>query len=169
MYAPPAGPAPGLRYCGFWIRFAAYLIDTVILWVPLGVLLAFTLGSVLPDLHCTLVYGPDGRTVQNVHCGNLAALNGLWAFDGVSIAVPALYFIVLWGWLGRSLGQMLLGMHIVDAATGARISMARAILRYVMFFVSSIPFALGLMWAGWDPRKQGWHDMAAGTFVVRRI
>jgi uncharacterized RDD family membrane protein YckC len=27
---------------------------------------------------------------------------------------------------------------------------------------------LGYLWAFWDPKKQTWHDMAAGTVVVKR-
>jgi uncharacterized RDD family membrane protein YckC len=33
--------------------------------------------------------------------------------------------------------------------------------------VSVIPLFLGLIWAGFDPRKQGWHDKIASTYVVR--
>jgi uncharacterized RDD family membrane protein YckC len=33
--------------------------------------------------------------------------------------------------------------------------------------ISIIPFALGLIWAAFDIRKQGWHDKIAGTYVVR--
>ena len=25
---------------------------------------------------------------------------------------------------------------------------------------------LGVIWIAWDPKKQGWHDMMAGTIVV---
>jgi uncharacterized RDD family membrane protein YckC len=42
------------------------------------------------------------------------------------------------------------------------------VLRYVGFVISIIPLAIGLIWAGFDPRKQGWHDKIAGTYVVRR-
>ena len=33
-----AGPAPGIAYAGFWIRFAASLIDGIIVGVPLVIL-----------------------------------------------------------------------------------------------------------------------------------
>jgi uncharacterized RDD family membrane protein YckC len=39
--------------------------------------------------------------------------------------------------------------------------------RYLGYFVSTIPFGLGLFWIGWDKRKQGWHDKLAGTVVIR--
>jgi uncharacterized RDD family membrane protein YckC len=33
--------------------------------------------------------------------------------------------------------------------------------------VAGIPFFLGLIWVGFDSKKQGWHDKIAGTVVVR--
>jgi uncharacterized RDD family membrane protein YckC len=33
--------------------------------------------------------------------------------------------------------------------------------------LSVIPLLLGLVWAAFDGRKQGWHDKLAGTFVTR--
>jgi uncharacterized RDD family membrane protein YckC len=35
------------------------------------------------------------------------------------------------------------------------------IVRYLGYFVSSIPFGLGLFWVAFDARKQGWHDKMA--------
>jgi uncharacterized RDD family membrane protein YckC len=69
--------------------------------------------------------------------------------------------------MGASLGQKALGMRVVNAANGQRIDIGKAVLRYVGFVISALPFALGLIWAGFDARKQGWHDKIAGTFVVR--
>ena len=33
--------------------------------------------------------------------------------------------------------------------------------------ISIAIFFLGVIWAGFDRRKQGWHDKMAGTVVVR--
>jgi len=33
--------------------------------------------------------------------------------------------------------------------------------------VSTLPFALGFLWAFWDPKRETWHDKIAGTKVVR--
>jgi len=56
---------------------------------------------------------------------------------------------------------------VVDARTGGPLSVSQAILRYLGYFVSTIPLCLGLLWVGFDARKQGWHDKIAGTVVVR--
>ena len=83
----------------------------------------------------------------------------------VVTAVLLLYYPVLWG-LGGSLGHRILGMRVVDANTGKLIGIPRGILRLIGYLIAEIPFGLGLFWAGWDPRKQGWHDKIAGSVVV---
>jgi uncharacterized RDD family membrane protein YckC len=82
--------------------------------------------------------------------------------------VVGVYWVLTWSFLGASLGQKALGMRVVNAQNGERIDLAKALVRYVGFVISAIPFALGLIWAGFDPRKQGWHDKIAGTYVVRQ-
>ena len=39
--------------------------------------------------------------------------------------------------------------------------------RYLGYYVSIIPFCMGLIWVAFDRRKQGWHDKLAGTVVIR--
>ena len=34
---------------------------------------------------------------------------------------------------------------------------------------TSIVFALGFIWAAFDSRKRGWHDMIGGTVVIRNV
>ena len=60
-----------------------------------------------------------------------------------------------------------LGAEVVDAKTGAALSVRQSIGRYLGYYVSILPLLLGLVWVAFDPRKQGWHDKLAGTVVVR--
>jgi uncharacterized RDD family membrane protein YckC len=62
---------------------------------------------------------------------------------------------------------MLIGAEVVDAQTGAALSVRQSIGRYFGYYVSILPLLLGLAWVAFDPRKQGWHDKLAGTVVVR--
>jgi uncharacterized RDD family membrane protein YckC len=63
---------------------------------------------------------------------------------------------------------MAIAARIVDAKTGGKPTSGQWLIRYVGYFVSSIPFGLGLFWVAFDARKQGWHDKMAGTVVVRK-
>jgi uncharacterized RDD family membrane protein YckC len=166
-WAPPQpGPAPGLAYAGFWIRFAAHLIDSIIIWIPLGIILAAVVAPTLGTIHCTVINTNGFQSADCTGLGALAAASGVWWL--VALGVNAVYFVALWSWLGQTLGQKLLGLHVVDTGTGARISVGRAIVRYIGFIISGWVLFIGLIWAGFDPRKQGWHDKMASTFVVRR-
>ena len=63
----------------------------------------------------------------------------------------------------------MLGLHVVDAATGRNIGFGRAIGRFVGYVISGIALDIGFIWVAFDPQKQGWHDKIASTFVVRKI
>jgi uncharacterized RDD family membrane protein YckC len=58
-------------------------------------------------------------------------------------------------------------MRIVMADDGSKPDWVRMLLRYVGLIISIVIFFLGVIWAGFDRRKQGWHDKMAGTVVVR--
>ena len=63
---------------------------------------------------------------------------------------------------------MVISAKIVDAQTGEKPSLGQFIGRYFAYYVSTIPFGLGLIWVAFDRRKQGWHDKLAGTVVIRK-
>lgn len=146
-----APPPPSGRYGGFWLRLLGYIIDAIIVGgVTYGILAA------VKPISCETV---DGTTC-------IAGTTTISAVFYVILLIPILYFIVLWA-LGGTVGQRVLGMRVVSATTGGNIGFGRAILRYIGFIIATIPVYIGLMWVGWDPRKQGWHDKIAGTLVVR--
>ena len=151
----PAGPVPGLQYAGFWIRFASYLIDVIPIAIVSGIL-NVSLGT---GYRCAF----DSNNVY--HCNTGSAAIGSW----LGFLFLGVYWVLTWTLLGASLGQKALGMRVVNAVNGERIDIVKAVLRLVGFVISAIPLSLGLIWAGFDPQKQGWHDKIAGTFVVRPV
>jgi uncharacterized RDD family membrane protein YckC len=139
----------GYTYAGFWVRVAASLIDTVlVLLITVPLLLA--------------VYGVSPP--QMTSSGFAAILNIL-----ISYVAPAIAVIAFWVARQATPGKMAFGARIVDAKTGNGLSVPQSIGRYLGYFVSTIPFGLGLIWVAFDPRKQGWHDKLAGTVVLRPI
>ena len=67
---------------------------------------------------------------------------------------------------GRTLGKALLGLQVVTGQ-GQPCGFGRALVREISFVLSLCACGLGFVWAVFDPYKQGWHDLMAGTFVVR--
>ena len=75
------------------------------------------------------------------------------------------YAAIFWSLNGRTLGMALTGLKVV-APDGSHISVWRALVRVIFFFLSAILFFLGFLWVLGDNRRQGWHDKAAGTIVI---
>lgn len=137
-----------LEYAGFWSRVGASLIDTVLLLViTVPLLLA--------------VYGPS------YYLENESFIAG-WPDFVISYVLPAIVVLLLWARLSSTPGKMAIGATIVDARTGGKPTNGQFFIRYLGYFVSTLPLLLGFIWVGFDSRKQGWHDKMAGTVVVRR-
>lgn len=75
------------------------------------------------------------------------------------------YFIiptVIWG---RTPGKWVAGIVVVDS--GGQTPGPAAIPREMIGkFVSYLAAGIGIFWLMLDPKRQGWHDKIAGTYVV---
>jgi uncharacterized RDD family membrane protein YckC len=158
---PGYGYAPQVGYGGFWIRFVAIFIDGIVVSIPLGILSG-------------IIDAITGVTAQNLANSNSTAAN---AVSAAALGVAALlylvlavltigYFVYFWG-TGSTLGMRIFRLRVADANTGAPIGFGRAALRYLGYVISVIPCYIGLIWAAFDARKQGWHDKIAGTVVLQ--
>jgi uncharacterized RDD family membrane protein YckC len=169
----PGGPAPGWEYAGFWIRAVAYVLDGIILGIVTTVLWFVVIavaGAIGFGAAATSGVGADGTLTESevavIGVGIFAAIMFLVV---MTLVVTVLYFVLFWVKRGGTLGQTLLGMRIAREADGAPIGWGTAIVRYVMMLISFWIFYLGVIWVAFEPRKRGWHDMVAGTVVVRRV
>lgn len=88
----------------------------------------------------------------------------------VSLTIPFAYFAWCNGEMGQTLGKRLLGLHVVDQETGARIGMARGLLRYLaflgLFLACIVPGILNVLRPLRDAKRQTFHDLAARSMVV---
>jgi uncharacterized RDD family membrane protein YckC len=82
--------------------------------------------------------------------------------------LPAVAIVLFWLYRQATPGKMAVSARVVDAKTGGPLGVGQSIVRYLGYFVSTIPFCLGLLWVAFDARKQGWHDKLAGTVVIRK-
>jgi uncharacterized RDD family membrane protein YckC len=160
------GPAPGIGYAGFWIRVLAAIIDGLIFGIPYFVIFFAVEGSALSSYINCVNANAAALTINT--CVSPFVSTGAY-FELAGFGVEFLYSVLLWSQFGGTLGQRLLGLHVVDAATGQNISIARAIGRFVGYLISAFALDIGFIWAAFDPRKQGWHDKIASTFVVRKV
>ncbi len=92
---------------------------------------------------------------------------GPGAGAGLGLLASLIYFTAMIGSeRGQTLGQMALGIRVIDLDTGAPIGYVRALVRWVVSIVSAIVILLGYLWMLWDGENQCWHDKAANDVVV---
>ncbi len=60
---------------------------------------------------------------------------------------------------------MALGLKVIQE-NGQNLDAKAAILRYLSYFISFGVILLGVIWIGFDAKKQGWHDKIAKTYVI---
>jgi len=146
----------GVRYGGFWIRLVALIIDGIVVRVVVA-----PVGMIFGGL------GLAGGMMTGVPHAGLALLGG-----GVTL------ILVLFGsWLYEAfmesssyqatLGKMIFGMKVTDL-NGNRISFERATGRHFAKWLSAMILCIGYIMVGFTERKQGLHDLLAGT-LVRRV
>jgi uncharacterized RDD family membrane protein YckC len=147
-------PVAGVGYGGFWIRVVAAIIDAIILRVVVA-----PVGMIFGGL------GMAGMMSGIPHTG-LRLLGG-----GVTFIL-----LIFGSWLYEAfmesssyqatLGKMIFGMKVTDL-NGNRISFERATGRHFAKWLSAMILGIGYIMVGLTDRKQGLHDLLAGT-VVRR-
>jgi len=146
----------GSIYAGFWIRVIAYLIDKIILWT--FSLLFFVLGVVA--LNTNTISHNFGEIFHTL--GSAFFL----AYYATTTFITMFYFTYFHGTIGQTPGKKLLGIRVIQQS-GAPMTLGVAFLRWVGYIVSGLVLYLGFIWVGLSSRKQGWHDIIAGTYVVK--
>jgi uncharacterized RDD family membrane protein YckC len=86
----------------------------------------------------------------------------------LGILVSVGYFTYFHGATGQTPGNAALGLRVVDVRdrVGQPIGYNRAFIRWLVSIASGAVVLLGYLWMLWDPRKQTWHDKAAGSVPV---
>jgi len=149
-------------YVGFWARFVAFLIDSILVAMIVVPLLVALYGteyiSVLAEPFRIAIKGGTTIPVTRSADGPMSLLVQ-WVF-------PAIAVIVFWIYRQATPGKMLVSAKIVDAKSLGPPSSGQLIGRYFAYYVSILAFGLGFLWIAFDGRKQGWHDKLAGTVVI---
>ena len=158
-----------LNYAGFWIRFAAKLLD--------GIILALVL--VLPLVVVVMIFASAAakHTTQSsfnfdfsphapADAAALAAnFFGLFFQCGFIIA-QVLYSSLFLGKYGATPGKMACGLKVVDS-DGNKITYGRAFGRGCAEILSGLVCDIGYIIAGFDnPQKRALHDHICNTRVV---
>ncbi|SFQ00652.1 Uncharacterized membrane protein YckC, RDD family [Amycolatopsis arida] len=157
-----AGLGP-VRRAGMGRRFAARLLDGLLLLVVLGALV----GGVVGLLAARGAFDRDDPPLW-------ALLTLIVLVYCVAPLIPPAYEIAMVARGGATVGKRALGIRVVRTADGALPGVGTSFLRFLVPFGASwVSCGLGglLVYLSpvfdRSPAQQGWHDMAAKTMVIR--
>jgi len=142
-----------LPYAGFWLRVAAALLDGILMTVA----------------------GAVAGAIIGAFAGAAGAMNSQGLDPAVTVLIQVVTTLMQWLYFSlmecsekqATLGKLAVGIR-VTGLDGERIGFGKATGRYFGKFVSAIILCIGFMMAGWTQKKQGLHDMMAGTLVVKK-
>ncbi len=131
-------------YANFGVRLIAYLVDSFFLFFLFVVAYLLVHGFNYPDFNYD--QNPFFQMTRN--------------------ALVFIYFVGYWAIDGKTPGKSLVGLKIINESTGKHPGIVKSTIRFIGYFISSLPVGLGFLWSLWHQKNKTWHDMMSGTVVV---
>jgi len=82
------------------------------------------------------------------------------------LGTTAAYFVISWRRGGQTIGMRAWRLRVVRS-DGKPLDTRQALVRFCVSVVSLAAVGLGFWWALFDAQGRTWHDLAAGTVMVR--
>lgn len=140
------------EFAGFWVRLAAYLLDSVIVFFAL-IVVRLAVSGFMAAVKGTVLGG-----------------NILFQYDLKDIILyvaEALYFILCTYYTGTTLGKKAMNLRVVRADGEEKLGLLTVIYRETVGrFLSSVIMGIGYLMIGIDKEKRGIHDILCDTRVV---
>lgn len=160
--APGWVAAPTVKYAGFWLRFVAFIIDAIVLgFIGFVVTIPFMASAPFG----ALMHGRPPMSPEE--WAPLAGMFGRMFL--IRFVINWLYYALFESSAWQAtLGKKALGLEVTDLQ-GRRINFGRASGRFFAKILSTIILFIGFFMIGFTSRKQGLHDILAGTLVMRKV
>jgi len=158
-----------VKYAGFWLRFAAYIIDQFVIGIA-GLIIA------VPIILGIIAFGINLDGIKN--SSDFFTQNGLLMVGGIiGMIMLAIIISIVMKWLyyalmesskfGGTLGKMAVSIKVVDME-GNRITFGRATGRYFSRIITNFTLLIGYIIAGFTEKKQALHDIIANCLVIQK-
>lgn len=151
-----------MEYSGFWLRFVATIIDTVIFMLVIYLIFMVMGADFMPDFERFAAMSEQERAAYEAEMNEKNLIPNLisWVFMIIyKVGMEASAF-------QGTVGKIVLGLKVTDI-NGERIGVGRSIGRYLASILSYLIVFIGYIMVAFTGRKQGLHDMIAGTLVVK--
>ena len=160
---PGSGFESTLRYGGFWIRFIAFIIDGILLYVLSIIIAVFIYAGINgPSSESSLLSAiQSSNAIDNSTVSSFIGLVFLTGF--ITTIVYSTVAIGIWG---RTIGKAALKLKVVKP-DGSRVSYWRAFGRSLAYILNWFIFGLGFLVIAFTSKKRGLHDYICDTVVVK--
>ncbi len=151
------------RPAGFWIRFLAYVIDQIIIGIPI-----FIIQFMVSFLFAAGVAAADPFMTENQF--NISFLVfGVIPILVSSIVISILYFSLLTASkMQGTLGKALLGLKVVNE-DGGRISIGQAFGRAFAYIISKLILYIGFIMGAFGEKKRCTTSCAAPGLFINNV
>ncbi len=161
-----------MKYAGVLKRLIAFIIDSIILSIGVGILF-LVIGGIfgLSGAGLASLSGEKDAVTGGAILGFVASI---FIAGAIAFVLSILYYVLMWKSNGATLGMKAMGIKVVDAETEGNPTGSQAFLRYlfgyflpgVIPYVNFLAYILLAIMIGVDEKKQGWHDKIAKTYVI---
>jgi uncharacterized RDD family membrane protein YckC len=157
-------------------RVAAFLIDSILLWIVNSIVffsMAKTEEEIIREIAAGEIQLTD-TSYGNITIGDneYAIVGGdFWIYMLIITVIGVLYWMILPGLKGWTLGKLLLGLRVVREDGTVPAGIGKNVVRQLLWIVDNFPYIIpaltGFIVAMTNNRNKRVGDMAAGTLVVR--
>lgn len=154
-------------YAGFWLRFVAYVIDYIIIYVVQSFIFIPVLGLL------GITFASNVENMENMSDAEaLGMMGSFMAIAGATALLTTIIAILYWSLMESSkyqatVGKLALGLKVTDME-GKSLDLTKSIIRNACKIISGMIILIGYIMAGFTEKKQGLHDIIAGTLVVKK-
>ncbi len=144
-------------YAGFWVRFAAFLIDSLIV------------GAALLIVRLALFFGFSVFELIEVNPLDTKVLFSYTVKDIILYLAGAAYYIICTYCAGTTAGKWLFNLRVVPAGGSGQRKLRLIDVVYretIGKFLSGLVMNIGYIIAGMDSEKRALHDMLCDTRVI---
>lgn len=164
-------PPEALPKAGFWIRFAAFFIDGLLVGIVTLAVFWFALGSDFLQMFSALASlqgnAPMDQQAAQQLLQQAIALQGKALIWNLALTVVVyLYFILCTAASGQTIGKRICGIRVIRT-NGRRVGLGWAFMREVIGRIVSSIFLIGYLMVAFHSQKRGLHDLIGGTYVIK--
>lgn len=158
----PVGATPttlvenaAVQYAGFWKRFFAAFLDGLVGGAAFGILMVILM--LVGGGFSAFGHGNQGAATGVMILFYIFICFGSWLYPALMQSSK----------LQATVGMLALGLRVTDME-GRRISFGRATARFFASILSELILCIGYLMIAFTSKKQGLHDIIAGTLVLSK-